>query len=74
MEDLLVFHDGVYLPAKSLVAMAMNARDYHTAEHYMVSLLYCAVIYENGRLLRDRGSLSLLFVSFSFRFFYLTSQ
>ena len=51
MEDLLVFHDGVYLPAKSLVAMAMNAPDYHTAEHYMVSLLYCAVIYENGRLL-----------------------
>ena len=51
MEDLLVFHDGVYLPAKSLVAMAMNAPDYHTAEHYMVSLLYCAVIYKNGRLL-----------------------
>ena len=51
MEELLVFHDGIYLPAESLVAMAMNAPDYHTAEHYMVSLLYCAVIYGNRRLL-----------------------
>lgn len=51
MEELLVFHDGVYLPVKSLVAMAMNAPDYHTAEHYMVSLLYCAVMYGNRKLL-----------------------
>lgn len=51
MDELLVFHDGVYLPVKSLVTMAMNAPDYHTAEHYLVSLLYCAAMCGNGKLM-----------------------
>ncbi len=33
--------------------MAMNAPDYHTAEHYMFSLLYCAVTCGNRRLLEE---------------------
>jgi hypothetical protein len=51
MDDYLIFHDGVELPARTLVLMAMNAPDYHTAEHYLVSLLYCASIREDRRLL-----------------------
>jgi len=53
MEEPLVFHDGVYLPIEFLVEMAMNAPDYHTAEHYIVSLLYCAAMCGNRKLLED---------------------
>lgn len=53
MEEPLVFHDGEYLPIKSIVKMAMNAPDYHTAEHYIVSLLYCAAMCGDRKLLED---------------------
>ena len=51
MEEYMVFHDGVELPVGILINMAMGAPDYHTAEHYLVSLLYCASMREDRRLL-----------------------
>lgn len=51
MDELLVFHDGVYLPVKSLVTMAMNAPNYIIAEHYLFSLLNYAAMSGNSKLL-----------------------
>ena len=51
MEEYMVSHDGVELPVGILISMAMGAPDYHTAEHYLVSLLYCASMREDRRLL-----------------------
>lgn len=45
LQELVVKHDGAYLPAKILIDMAKNAGSYNVAEHYIVSLLNHAIIY-----------------------------
>lgn len=50
MEDFLVFLDGEYFPASTVIRLAMGATDYHIAEHYLVSLLSSAYMYEDRRL------------------------
>lgn len=50
MEDYLVFLDGEYFPASTVIRLAMGATDYHIAEHYLVSLLSSAYMYEDRRM------------------------
>jgi hypothetical protein len=46
----LVKHDGAYLPAKILIEMAKKAGSYNVAEHYIVSLLNYAIIYNKPHI------------------------
>ena len=51
MWDFEVINDGVALKASVLIEMAMNTSDYHTAEHYIVSLMFGAVDHKDLSLI-----------------------
>lgn len=50
MKDYLIYHNRVKVSVQTILDMAMGSPDYHTAEHYLVSLLFAAKQYEDNWL------------------------